>query len=235
MQATATGESSGLTASATFTDAVNLNFYEDSGRTTARDAFAWGSTVFARLSATANNRCYQIEWRNPSNLVVQTTQFPANPGNDDDSFNISAAGPSGVWTVNVYEGPNGGACTFGAPVFSRTFDVARAVIIGAVPTGGVGGDNFVDQGNPGTVQGVPPGAGLALDIDSKSAQNKRVFVRFDVAGAGISGTVSSAKLRMLLTAAPNNNSPVRGHRRPSCYSDVVAKHDYLEQSEPYSL
>ena len=45
LQATATGQSSGLTASATFTDAVVLELDEDAAHTIPRDAFAWGATV----------------------------------------------------------------------------------------------------------------------------------------------------------------------------------------------
>src|SRR5262249_55565788 len=180
------------------------------------------STVFARLSSTANNRCYRIEWRNPSNVAVQTTDFNPTNGNDDDSFNISASGPSGVWTVNVYESTNnnGPPCNFSTIAFSRTFDVAKAVIIGAVPSGGVGGDNFVDQSAAGIVQGVPPGGGLTLDIDSKtSSQNKRVFARFDLIGASIPATVTSAKLRMLLTSAPNNSRTHEARRALSTWLD----------------
>src|SRR5438093_5729077 len=59
MQVTATGQTSNLTASATFTDAINVTFFQDAGRTIARDAFTWGSTVFARLSGQQNNRCYR--------------------------------------------------------------------------------------------------------------------------------------------------------------------------------
>ena len=199
MQATATGQTSGLTASATFTDAINLVSYEDSGRTIARDAFAWGSTVFAQLSGQSNTKCYKIEWRNPSNSVVQSNTF-TSAGNIDDSFNIAASGPSGVWTINVYEGPAGGACTFGAALFSRTFDVARAVIIGAVPSGGAGGDNNVNQNQPTVVQN--DNSGTTLSIDSKSNANKRIYVQFDLTGSGISGTVGNAKFRMRVKAAP---------------------------------
>jgi len=102
MQVTATGQTSNLTASATFTDAINVTFFQDAGRTIARDAFTWGSTVFARLSGQQNNRCYRIEWLDPSNSVVQTHDFTPTTGNDDDSYNLPVSGSSGVWTVKVY-------------------------------------------------------------------------------------------------------------------------------------
>src|SRR6266480_6111508 len=144
MQVTATGQTSLLTASATFTDAINVTFFQDAGRTISRDAFTWGSSVFARLSGQQNGRCYRIDWVDPSNSVVQTNSFSPTSGFDDDSYNLPPSGSSGVWTVKVYEANNGnGPCsgaTFPAsPTLTRTFDVARAVVIGALA------DNYVDQ------------------------------------------------------------------------------------------
>src|SRR6266480_5623042 len=144
MQVTGTGQTSLLTASATFTDAINVTFFQDAGRTISRDAFTWGSSVFARLSGQQNGRCYRIDWVDPSNSVVQTNSFSPTSGFDDDSYNLPPSGSSGVWTVKVYEANNGnGPCsgaTFPAsPTLTRTFDVARAVVIGALA------DNYVDQ------------------------------------------------------------------------------------------
>src|SRR5438552_11149893 len=165
MQVTATGQTSGLTASATFTDAINVTFFEDSGRTIARDAFTWGSTVFATLSAQNHTKCYRIEWRDPSNAVAQTTNFTATSVDINDSYTIAASGPSGVWTVYVYEGPGGGACTFSpTPLFTRTFDVARAVIIGALA------DNYVDLTSPNTNQNA---AGTTLIVDQKNTTDEK--------------------------------------------------------------
>src|SRR6266536_4916199 len=48
MQVTATGQTSGLTASATFTDNAAPVLYEDLARTIRRDAFAWGATVYLK-------------------------------------------------------------------------------------------------------------------------------------------------------------------------------------------
>ena len=84
----------------------------------------------------------------------------------------------------------------------QNFDVARAIIIGAVPSGGVGGDNNVFENQPTTVQN--DNSGTTLSIDARTGQNRRIFVRFDLTGAGISGTVNSAKMRMFLFAAGNN-------------------------------
>jgi len=208
LQVTATGQISQLSASATFTDA-SYNLYEDAARTINRDAFAWGSTVYARLSQVKNNTCFRVEWTNPGGSVVATHDLPGPGGNGnadrDDSFLIPA-GPSGIWTAKIYSG-SAQACT-GTFTLESTlqFDVAHAVIVGAIPTGGVGGDNFVDQNNASAVQGVPPGAGTTLSVDSNSAKNKRTFVRFDLSNPpDLSGaTVTSAKLRMLLYGTQNN-------------------------------
>src|SRR6266516_534459 len=193
MQVTATGQTSGLTASATFTDAINVTFFQDAGRTISRDAFTWGSTVFARLSGQQNNRCYKIDWVDPSDSVVQSTNFSPTTGNDDDLYNLPPSGSSGVWTVKVYEGPNTGACTFTVPVRTWTFDVARAVIIGALA------DNYVDLKNPTTIQNAA-GTTLIVSRNTQSGNDaeNRAFLRFDL--SGISGTINSAKLRMSISA-----------------------------------
>jgi len=47
MQATATSQSSQLTASATFTD-FSYDLFENAAHTIRRDAFEWGSTVYGR-------------------------------------------------------------------------------------------------------------------------------------------------------------------------------------------
>src|SRR5207244_13115680 len=86
----------------------------------------------------------------------------------------------------------------GSPIQTLSFGVARAVIIGAAATGGVGGDNWVSEQNSGSVQTGD------LQIESKSGQNKRIFVRFNLTGAGIAGTVNSALLRMQLVSAGSN-------------------------------
>ena len=208
MQATATGQTSGLTASATFTDNSAPLLYQDSLRTIRGDAFAWGDTVYLKgnLTGVSQNRCYKVDWVNPSGSVVQTGNVEPNALDvgTPPSF-VVPSGPSGVWQVKLYEAGGNGACntaTFpgypGSPDKTLSFDVARAVIIGAVATGGVGGDNWVSEQNPGSVQTGD------LQIESKSGQNKRIFVRFNLTGAGITGTVDSALLRMQLVSAGSN-------------------------------
>src|SRR5947207_12419602 len=210
MQATATGQSSGLIASATFTDGAVPTLHENSGRTIKRDAFAWGDAVYIKGNFTSqgSNRCYKVDWVSPSGTVIQTGNF--EPGTIDTTASfLVPSGPSGVWEVRLYEASANGACssaTFpgypSSPTATAKFDVARAVIIGAVPSGGVGGDNNVFENQPTTVQN--DNSGTTVSIDARTSNNRRIFVRFDLAGAGISGMVNSAKMRMLLFAAGNN-------------------------------
>ena len=77
MQVTATGQTSGLTASATFTDNAAPVLYENSARTIRRDAFAWGDTVYLKgnLNGQSPNRCYKVDWVNPSGSVVQSSNL----------------------------------------------------------------------------------------------------------------------------------------------------------------
>ena len=96
LQATATGQSSHLTASAMFTDAVTAAIYENSGLTIQRDAFAWGSTVYAQAYGRYEHQCDRVEWFDPDNIVASTedvlvkaTTIPIA------SFTIPATGPSG--------------------------------------------------------------------------------------------------------------------------------------------
>jgi hypothetical protein len=87
--------------------------------------------------------------------------------------------------------------------------VARVVIVGAgspsiVLADNPGGDNFVDQNVPTTVQGSPAGLGNTLSVVSRTTLNQRTFVQFDVAGAGIPpvATITDAKLRLRMTKSP---------------------------------
>ncbi len=203
MQVTATGQTSGLTASATFTDNAAPVLYEDLARTIRRDAFAWGATVYLKgnLNGVSLNRCYKVDWVDPFGSVVQSSNFEPGTMDTMPSF-VAPSGPSGVWQVRLYEADANGVCSGasfstypGSPIKTLNFDVAKAVIIGAVATGGVGGDNWVSEQNSGSVQTSD------LQIESKTGQNKRIFVRFELTGAGIAGTVNSALLRMQLVSA----------------------------------
>src|SRR5437773_5610276 len=63
-QLTATGLTSQLTATTTFTDDA-LTLYQDSADSIKRDAFAWNTTVFARNTGLSNNY-YEERWYDPS-------------------------------------------------------------------------------------------------------------------------------------------------------------------------
>ena len=194
---TAVGAQSAMQADVYFTDNVTGTLYENSARTIKRDAFAWGATVYlgASFNGQSGNRCYKVEWVNPSNTVVQTAQF--EPNTLADSFLVPSAGPSGIWQVKLYEATANGPCSGAAfpltPTQTLSFDVARAVVIGALA------DNYVDLKNPSTVQNA---AGSTLIVAKKSGTDEqRTFLRFDL--SGISGTISSAKLRMGISAEGN--------------------------------
>src|SRR6266550_6609099 len=200
MQVTATGQTSNLTASATFTDNAAPVLYQDLARTIRRDAFAWGDTVYLKgnLNGQSPNRCYKVDWVDPFGSVVQSSNF--EPGTlDTSAFAVPSSGPSGIWQVKLYEANNGnGPCnsaTFSVtPSVTLTFDVARAVIIGALA------DNYVDLKNPTTNQNA---AGTTLIVSKKSATDEqRTFLRFDL--SGISGTINSSKLRMSISAEGNS-------------------------------
>src|SRR3989442_1610415 len=79
LELTATGLTSGLTAKTHFSDSA-FALFEDSGHTIKRDAFAWGSTVYALLSQVRNDTCYRVEWINPNTTVFETHSLPGTSG-----------------------------------------------------------------------------------------------------------------------------------------------------------
>src|SRR5438876_12002808 len=140
---------------------------------------------------------------NPSDTVDHTAQFETNTL--ADSLRDPSSGPSGIWQVKLYEantnGPCNGATFPSTPTMTLTFDVARAVIIGALA------DNYVDLKTPTIVQNA---AGTTLIVGKKSVTNdeQRTFLRFNL--SGISGTINSSKLRMFISAE-GNSAPNRTH------------------------
>src|SRR6266568_3421070 len=211
-QATATGQSSQLTASATFTDATYLT-YENAGHTILRDAFAWegGTTVYYFANGIAT-KCHRVDWVYvPSNTVVPSTIFAAsNPLSD--SFVIPASSSSsGVWQVKIYESTANTLCATAiyptTPIDTETFDVARTVVIGAapspVPLGG-GGDSSVREDDT-SGNGVQSPTASIMDVRPDSAKRRRSFLQFVL--PSLSGnTVTSAKLRLLPTTVQNSRT-----------------------------
>src|SRR5436190_5736752 len=163
---TALGAQSAMQADVYFTDNLAAFLYEDAGQTIKRNAFAWGTTVYlgASFNGGSQNKCYRVDWVNPSSTVVQTSQFAPN-ATLQDSFFVPSSGPSGIWQVNLYEAngngtiPCSGATFPSTPTMTLSFDVARAVIIGALA------DNYVDLKTPNTVQNA---AGTTLIVGKKS-------------------------------------------------------------------
>jgi hypothetical protein len=183
-----------------------LEFYEDSGRLIARDAFPWGSTLFAR-GVQLDSRCWRIVWKDPGGAVVRTDLLAGVAATRDIAFTLPAAGPSGAWTAELQQGDQnpGGSNPCSATTSYTTrqvarFDVARVVIMGAIESGGLGGDGGIEEQIPGTVPNG--GVGPVLSVRTERNKNKRTFVRFDLSSAGLSGTISAAKLRLFMTGAP---------------------------------
>src|SRR5439155_10999767 len=209
---TAMGQASGFVAQTTFSD-TTLNTFEDAAETISRDAFAWGATVYAKMTGVDARPCWKIDWKTPSGTTKQTDFLTCGGGSSCPTIRhaqfVVPSGPSGVWTADLSQPTTAATdCTtvsFNAPT-TTPFDVARAVVIGAIPTGAVGGDNFVDQHNPTMVQGSPAGAGTELDVQSQNnSNNRRTFLRFQLTGSGVAGTVNSAKLRLFPFNTPSNN------------------------------
>src|SRR5437867_6241245 len=211
LELTATGLTSRLTAKRRFTD-LAFGLFENPARTIKRDAFAWGSPVYARITQARNDTCYRVQWVDPGGAVA-THDLPGTSGlngngDRDDSFPVPPAGPSGIWTARMSSFASGNFGCTGSPALQAalTFDVARAVVIGAGTTGtdSVGGDNDVSQNQASTVQGGGTGASLSV-ASASGSKNKRTLLRFDLTGSGISGTVTDAKLRLLMASSPNNS------------------------------
>jgi len=99
---TATGQTSGVSQSGTFTDAININSFA-SDCSTASESFASGTTVCAKatgLPGGGGGSSGKIEWWAPSaSSATRTTTFSGVSGNFTDSF---APTLCGTWTLKVY-------------------------------------------------------------------------------------------------------------------------------------
>src|SRR5438094_825762 len=115
---------------------------------------------------------------------------------------IRASPPSGTWTVKAFKGSssNCGTATFPAsPIVTSSFDVARAVIVGAVESGGVGGDTYVREDQAANNFGTA----TDVEVNPNAGHRKHALVGFDLSGTGISGSVTSATLRLRLRDGAN--------------------------------
>src|SRR6266542_4147513 len=131
----AKGQSSGLTAQTTFTDAVGLEIRE-STCTTIQSTFTLGQTVCARASGLGGNT-YHIEWFSPAN-VLKNTSTDSTTGNLQDTYTPDSVG---TWTVKVIR--NSDSSVQKTQTFVVTVAKTTPVItFGAAPTPTFGGGNF---------------------------------------------------------------------------------------------
>ena len=192
-QGTASGS-----AQTVFDDAAHLHFFEDSSQNIPRDAFAWGTTVYARADDLNSSPCWQIRWIDPNNNVVETHNLDASTSNTrNDSFVVPALGPSGVWRAELYRPSTSGSCASG-PSFSLRytlyFDVAQIVVIGA-------DDSYITNHSPNFNSNSSLIFKYFLDVNNDSNDTEKTFLRFSL--PSLPGNVLSAKVRMRLLKPPS--------------------------------
>src|SRR5205823_8210349 len=182
--------------------------YQEAANTTLRDAFAWGSTAFDTVTGASHRKCYRVQFFDPSNNVVATHDLPGpntnGTGPRTDSF-VVPSGPSGTWTATEAEwSATDASCTgtLGSVTSTTTFDVARAVVIGAGTTGSdsVGGDNDVNEAQLTVVQGS--GTAATGIVAPAAGSRHRIFLQFTI--LSISGSVTNAEFRLLEKNSPNS-------------------------------
>jgi hypothetical protein len=198
----ATGQSSGL-AQTTFDDAAHLHFFEDAAQSIPRDAFAWGTTVYARADDLTTppptpRPCWQVRWINPSNNVVATHNLDASTLNTrNDSFVVPASGPSGIWKAELWRPDNNNICssaTFNPltnPRYTLYFDVAQIVVIGA-------DDSYITNHTPTFNSNSSLIFKYFLDVNNNPTDIEKTFLRFTI--PSLPGVVASAKVRMRIAA-----------------------------------
>ena len=192
----AEGQTSGM-ARTVFDDAPHLHFFKDASRNIQRDAFAWGTTVYARADDLGSRPCWKVEWVDPSDNVVETHYLDSSTADDrDDSFVVPASGPSGIWKAKLYRPSTSGTCASG-PSFSLRytlyFDVAQVVIIGA-------DDSYITKHSPDFNSNSSILFQFTLDVNNDSDDTEKTFLRFNI--PWLPGDVVSAKLRMRLLIPP---------------------------------
>ena len=97
---TATGQTSGVTESGTFTDAININSLASDCNGAEVDSFTTGAIVCAKVTGLGNNlQSGTIEWWAPgAGSATWTTSFTAK-GNTTDTYAPAACG---TWTLKAY-------------------------------------------------------------------------------------------------------------------------------------
>jgi hypothetical protein len=180
-----------------------LHLFKDASQNITRDAFAWGTTVYARADDLGTTRpCWQIRWIDPNNNVVETHNLDVLPLTDtrNDSFVVPASGPSGVWRAELYRPvPTTNACA-SIPSLSFAlrhtlyFDVAQIVVIGA-------DDSYITNHTPNFNSNSSPIFQYFLDVNNDSNDTEKTFLRFTL--PSLPGDVVSAKVRMRLLLPPS--------------------------------
>ena len=173
------------------------------------------STIGAISSKGRSNRSCSTNATRSAGESVSSTSSSASPIESASSASCSGSepaawvaagsgtsGPSGTWAVKAFKGSssNCGTATFPAsPIVTSSFDVARAVIVGAVESGGIGGDTYVREDQAANNFG----AATDVEVNPNAGHRKHALVGFDLSGAGISGSVTSATLRLRLRDGAN--------------------------------
>jgi hypothetical protein len=196
----ATGPSSG-SAQTVYDDAPHLHFFEDATQNITRDAFAWGSTVYARADDLGSRPCYQVKWIDPNNNIVATHSLNGSTNNDrNDSFMVPAMGPSGIWRAELYR-PSSSSSDCSSVSFSLRytlyFDVAQYVIIGA-------DDSYISNHSPDLNTNSFILTAYTLDVNNDDEDLEKTFVRFPVPFLGV--RVISATLRLRMVKPPSFSS-----------------------------
>jgi len=171
---TATGQTSGVSESGTFTDAINIESFA-SDCTTGSSSFTVGATVCAKatgLPGGGGGSSGRIEWWAPSGAsATRTTNFTGESGNFTDSFAPSACG---TWTLKVYSP----AATFQD---DDTFEVTGCAPVNSAPVVTANNESF-GEGTSETYS--------ASWTDADSGQTHTCTIDFGDGGAAVAGTVS---------------------------------------------
>src|SRR5438477_2807308 len=105
----AVGAQSNMQADVTFTDTTNVNaatitINDGSTCATPKSTFVSSESVCSKVTVTAlggNNNAgtFFINWRNPSNTLVQSTAKTVALATFQDTFSLPTNAPAGTWTV----------------------------------------------------------------------------------------------------------------------------------------
>ncbi len=98
---TAIGQTSGVSQSGTFTDAINISATDGSTCSSNIESVISGTPICAKATGLGNNASGKIEWWAPgASTATRTTYFSNVNGNTTDTFTPTDCG---TWTLNVYK------------------------------------------------------------------------------------------------------------------------------------